>query len=124
MKKLILLNIFLAQASFAQEATIAGCKQGDFVQGSSQQAIITTDFSYSPKCVRVPKGATVTIVGSSMHPLQALDPVDGVRNPFLNQEGGSKTQTHTLSDSGVYGFFCTNHGNATGQGMAGAILVE
>lgn len=75
---------------------------------------------YVPDCVRLKLGQTITFSGAfAPHPLeQACGPVD-----VLNERTGN-TRSFTLTEGvGVYGFWCTQHGSSSGQGMAGAIEV-
>ncbi len=76
---------------------------------------------YSPSCVRVKASQTVTFSGDfGNHPLdQSCGPV---ANVLVNRAGQSRT--FSLAEGlGVFGYWCTDHGSASGQGMAGAIEV-
>lgn len=77
---------------------------------------------YSPDCVRVRLGQTVTFSGGdfSAHPLdQACGPVAAL----ITARNGAQLTVTFSSGLGLYGFFCGQHGNASGSGMAGAIEV-
>ncbi len=76
---------------------------------------------YSPNCVRVRLGQSVTFVGDfGPHPLnQACGPVSGL---FSQGLGNSYTVTFT-NGLGIYGYYCSEHGSSNGSGMAGAIEV-
>ncbi|MDP1917237.1 MAG: hypothetical protein Q8L14_13430 [Myxococcales bacterium] len=77
---------------------------------------------YSPDCVRVRLGQTVTFSGGdfSAHPLdQACGPVAAL----ISARSGAQLAVTFSSGLGVYGFFCDQHGTASGSGMAGAIEV-
>jgi plastocyanin len=77
---------------------------------------------YTPRCLKVKAGATVTIQASPRHPLEfvatslvkATDPVAPSQVPV----------TRVFTEPGVFGFFCSVHGDASGAGMAGVIVVE
>jgi plastocyanin len=74
--------------------------------------------------VKVKSNTSVSIFASSRHPLQAAEDFNGVLNPFRASDEHVQTQTHTLSEAGFYGYYCTNHGNAAdGSGMGGMIWV-
>ena len=77
---------------------------------------------YSPDCVRVRLGQTVTFSGGdfSAHPLdQACGPVAAL----ISARSGAQLTVTFGSGLGLYGFFCDQHGTASGSGMAGAIEV-
>jgi len=76
---------------------------------------------YSPDCIRVKLGQSVTFEGTFFsHPLaQGCGPV-----PALLEASTNNTFTVTFDQGlGVYGYFCTQHGSQSGSGMAGAIEV-
>jgi predicted lipoprotein with Yx(FWY)xxD motif/plastocyanin len=103
---------------------VSGCKDGDYVEQADLKTITTSGHKFSPKCLRVHVGRTLTIQGSSFHPVQGMSAVQGVSNPLFNSQGGSTVDvTKTFSSPGVFGYFCTNHGDSSGAGMAGAIQV-
>ncbi len=105
---------------------VAGCQPGDYQSVLvCATTIAPSGRTYSPKCLKVQRGTQVTIVGSAIHPVQGMGPINGVQNPFTDIRGGAvEAVTKTLSEPGVYGYFCTHHGDENGNGMAGAILVE
>lgn len=77
---------------------------------------------YTPKCIRVRFGQSVTFSGSSFstHPLtQACGPSVDIQRV----SSGSTTSVAFDQALGVYGYFCTAHGSSSGSGMAGAIEV-
>ena len=75
---------------------------------------------YTPKCLRLTAGQTVTFTGNfNSHPMhQACGPVAQA----LGEPAGSSAP-FTLTVPGVYGYYCSQHGDSTGSGMAGAIEV-
>ncbi len=75
---------------------------------------------YVPKCLRLTAGQAVTFMGNfNNHPMhQACGPVAQA----LGATSGTNAQ-FTLTVPGVYGFYCSQHGDSTGTGMAGAIEV-
>ena len=113
-----------AQTSMAQVTlTVAGCSAKDFVLGSESNQINTSGSQYSPKCLKVRTGSAVTIQASTHHPLFAMPNIDNVENPFASTALFVSPQTRRLVTPGLYGYFCDAHGDAEGDGMAGAIWV-
>ncbi|MBX7097600.1 MAG: hypothetical protein K1X89_07805 [Myxococcaceae bacterium] len=76
---------------------------------------------YSPACVRVRFGQTVTWSGSfGNHPLrEACSPVPG----GLTATSGASHSVTFDKALGVFGFYCDVHGSSSGAGMAGAVEV-
>jgi plastocyanin len=82
----------------------------------------TTLFAYSPHCIRVSAGTTVSIPGSAIHPLTSApcSPSDTPLPPDPTTTDGD----YTFTGTGSYGFYCAVHGAPSGAGMAGVIVVE
>ena len=118
----IFLTGILTASSLAstQPHEIAGCRPEDFVTGTEQNEIKVEGTTYGPKCLKVKINARVSIQASQRHPLKAMDEVN---NPFAG-EVFTSPQERTMSDPGVFGYYCDAHGDAEGDGMSGAILVE
>jgi len=118
----LLLALALAGSPQAQE--LAGCTENsaDDLAGAGAGRVITfTCCSYTPKCIRIAEGQAVSFEGTfAAHPLRPI-PAEG--NPIQNQDSGSSVQ-FTFTTSGDFGFYCNNHGNVNGSGMAGAIFVN
>lgn len=77
---------------------------------------------YSPPCVRVRFGQTVSFEGSDFgsHPLsQSCGPVANV----LERRSGTRFTVTMNAAIGTFGYYCTQHGQRSGSGMAGAIEV-
>lgn len=133
MKKIVFMAALILAAiarAYANEYTdiepqVAGCTSRNFQDARhlEQVRVRISGQNYSPRCLMVKRGTAVTIEASLMHPLQAMAPIRGRRNPFSSPFGRTFTQTRVFQQTGLYGFFCTRHGNADGEGMAGAILV-
>jgi plastocyanin len=101
--------------------SFAGC--ASFVDRTAAGASRTVSFapySYTPACLTILAGQTVTFSGSfGGHPLaQACGPV-----AVLGASGGSSA-AFTFPTPGIYGYYCTAHGTPSGGGMAGAIYVQ
>jgi plastocyanin len=81
---------------------------------------------YTPKCVRVAAGSSVTFLSDfNMHPLRGGAVVDEVgtvdpQSPITPQDSGS-TVTFVLDEPGEYPYFCSFHASI---GMFGTIWVE
>lgn len=110
----------------AQTATtpLAGCTAASFVEGGIDNVIQTNGAGYTPKCLHIRVGAAVTIQASNHHPLSAMPDVDGAANPFAQATPFVAPATQVFSQPGLYGYFCENHGDSSGAGMAGVIWVD
>lgn len=105
-------------------AGFAGCVA--FSDLTASDADRTLDFGrlqrFEPSCVRIRLGQSVTFVGGSFddHPLRfACGPF-----PTLQPQSDGTTATFAFTQAlGLYGFFCDQHGDSDGGGMAGAIEV-
>lgn len=78
---------------------------------------------YSPKCIKVRFGQSVTFTGGSFgaHPFDAAcQPTSG---PLSRVAAGSSASFVFDQALGVYGYFCSEHGSVNGSGMAGAVMV-
>lgn len=76
--------------------------------------------------INIPAGGTVTFVGAGRNPHNAVA-ADGswsTEDVFgsLEQFEGDEA-TLTFDEPGEYIFYCTFHGNAGGDGMAGTLIV-
>ncbi len=78
---------------------------------------------YSPKCIKVRFGQSVTFSGGSFaaHPLDAAcQPADG---PMVRVASGSSVSFVFDRALGIHGYSCSEHGSLNGSGMAGAVWV-
>lgn len=109
---------------------LASCGGGDDGGESIEGENVTVKmfdnrFEYTE--VRLPVGGTVTFVGAgrSPHNANAADGSWSTEDVFgsLNQLEGDSAKL-TFDEPGEYVFFCTFHGNAQGEGMAGKLIVE
>jgi len=119
-------SVLAQQTASTPIPRVANCLASDYVTTMEQNPVINISrFSYTPRCLKVVRGTVVTIRAAEFHPVQAMPPVAGAANPFFDPNGGSTVDvTRTMNTPGIYGYFCTNHGDETGQGMSGAIFVE
>jgi plastocyanin len=101
-------------------AAFATCTTYDDLTADAANRTIAFTFSqYTPKCIKVKVGQTVTFSGSfPQHPLAQSCGPEAV---LFNTNGNSKA--FTMQTAGDYGYYCTFHGNPQGQGMAGSISV-
>lgn len=76
--------------------------------------------------INIPAGGSVTFVGAGRNPHNAVaaDESWSTEDVFgsLEQLDGDEA-TLTFDEPGEYVFFCTFHGNADGDGMAGTLIV-
>lgn len=95
--------------------------------GGSQAVVVEMlDNRFSPVEVTVPAGDEVSFVGAGRNPHNAVA-ADGswsTESVFgsLEQFDGDAADL-TFDTPGTYPFFCTFHGNAEGEGMAGTLTV-
>lgn len=110
------------------EMGLNGCVQAmaeDFT-GMSAVTIQFAGVEYTPACIRVKIGTSVTFQGSfSFHPLQGGTVTNGVGVPDpmspITLTATGMMASFTLSDAGDVPYYCTAHANS---GMKGAIFVE
>lgn len=121
---LISANVFAQTSNPTPAPVVAGCTSERFVTGGELNEIKTVNATYTPRCLKVKVGATVSIQATSRHPLMAMADINNVVNPFAASQSAITTQTRKMTEPGIYGFYCEAHGNANGAGMAGVIVVE
>ena len=122
---LLIMSGLMASANQSFAATnLAGCTEDKFVQGGENTIIKIVDKSYEPKCLKIKSGSTVTIDATQRHPLTAITNINGVVNPFADGSRFNSSQTRSMNQVGVFGYFCEAHGDSEGDGMAGVIVVE
>lgn len=109
--------IILAGISFSPFFASAnmGCEDQDYMVGDSEASIAINGRGYTPRCLIVVVGSQVTIAASSRHPLA---PQTTSNNPI---PAATEPVTVQFTEPGEYGFFCTDHGDGHGEGMAGSI---
>lgn len=105
------------------------CGSGSGGNGSVEGQNVTVQmfdnrFEYTE--ISIPVGGTVNWVGAGRNPHNAVA-ADGswsTEDVFgsLEQLEGD-TASITYDEPGRYDFFCTIHGNAEGEGMAGVLIV-
>ena len=77
------------------------------------------DFSFSPATINISAGDSVewTFAGAFDHNVTAVD------GSFASATMTSGSFQHTFSQAGTVAYYCTIHGDAQGNGMAGTIVV-
>jgi plastocyanin len=109
---------------------VASCGGSDGEGGGSiegQDVVVEmydNRFQYTE--IKIPVGGTVNWVGAGRNPHNAVDAGDtwSTESAFgsLDQLEGDEAVL-TYDTAGTYVFFCTYHGNADGDGMAGTLIV-
>jgi plastocyanin len=95
----------------------------DYMSGSTISFGAQLGSSYSPRCLVIHVGQTVTFAGDfSAHPLRASSR-GSAGNPIPSEGIGSSTVA-TFSAGGFFPFYCTQHGDDLGNGMAGVVQVQ
>ena len=121
-------NRFLAPV-VAGVIVIAACGGGDGGGESISGTDVVVDmfdnrFEYTE--IEIPVGGSVTWVGAGANPHNAVEANEewSTETVFgsLDQLEGDEAKL-TYDTAGTYVFFCTYHGNAEGNGMAGTLIV-
>lgn len=119
-----LLSLLLAPAIVL--VACGGSPEGDSISGEEVVVrMFDNRFEYTE--IRIPVGGTVNFLGTGRNPHNA---VASDESWSTEDEFGSLEQLEddaaimTFDEPGVYPFFCTFHGNADGDGMAGVLTVE
>jgi len=121
-----------ASVASVPPGTINGCAPGDFAAAGTQiQYGEPLGLVFSPRCLSITAGQSVTFVGDTahgsnfgVHPLRpgganGSDP-GAAGNPIAPQSSGA-SYTVTFPAAGTYGYFCLAH---EGMGMYGAVQVK
>jgi len=90
-----------------------------YVTGKTMVTAPDTDIVYTPSCLKVAKGTSVTIQASAAHPLSGtMESGASASNPIA--KNATTPQTVAFPTAGIYTFACDVHG---GLGMKGAVWV-
>jgi plastocyanin len=115
-----------AGSSGAGGTELCGCTEAAAVDLTAETlAEIGFGFSYSPKCIKLKVGASVTWNGPFFsHPLSPYTALGTQPNPIPPTDSGS-SMTYTFESAGAFGYYCTLHGGEaeTSAGMCGAVFV-
>jgi plastocyanin len=107
---------------------IHGCDQGTAddltANANTKVAVGANGFTYSPACIRIKKGATVTFEGTfASHPtvggLAGPPPAPDSASPIKQTNSGTSV-TFTFDTAGSYPYYCEYHLPS----MAGVVYVE
>lgn len=98
---------------------------GDSVEG--QDVVVDMyDNRFQFTEIRIPVGGTVNWVGAGANPHNSVEANElwSTETVFgsLDQHEGDEAKL-TYNTAGTYVFYCTYHGNAEGDGMAGTLVV-
>lgn len=103
-------------------AAFAGCTTfDDRTAANADRKVTFKDFEYTPKCLRIKAGQTVTFDGDFVH--HPLVTSCGPSVTLMDKRTGTGPAPFVLGTAGFYGYYCLDHGNAAGAVMAGAIDV-
>jgi plastocyanin len=114
-------GVFTAVAPCATEASYtAGTAASSVTFGAAG------DFSYTPKCLKVPAGAQVTFMGDfSAHPLEPSALRGTLTDNPIEATSSGNSASFTFPIPGYYAYFCAFHGPSDGAtGMVGVIWVQ
>jgi plastocyanin len=120
-KRLVIAAVLAAAFLAACGGSGGGTASGDAV------TVKMFDNRYEYTEIHVAAGGTVTFEGAGRNPHNAVDATGtwSTEDEFgsLDMLEGDEA-TISFDEPGEYTFFCTYHGNADGEGMAGTIVVE
>lgn len=99
----------------------AGCDTfTDRTAPDADRTVHFQNYSYDPQCLMIRSGQTVTFAGDFIvHP---LTPACGPELVLYHRDTDA-TAAFTLTSTGLYGYYCLDHGNPAGAAMSGAITV-
>lgn len=118
--------VALALAGVVVFTACGGSDSGEVIEGEDVVVeMYDNRFQYTE--VRIPVGGSVNWVGAGQNPHNAVA-ANGewsTKTVFgsLDQYEGDEAVL-TYDEPGEYVFYCTYHGNAEGDGMAGTLIVE
>jgi plastocyanin len=98
---------------------IAPCAAVSSYMTGATTIMTTANFTYSPACLKVAAGSSVTIEASAVHPLSGL--ATGSANNPIPAGGKTADQMVTFPTPGFYPFHCDVH---FAIGMSGVVWVQ
>lgn len=116
-----------ALAGVALIAACGGSGGGETIVEGQDVRVEMYDNRFEYTEIHIPVGGTVTWVGAGRNPHNAVEAneawsTETVFGSLDQLEGDEATLTY--NSPGTFTFFCTFHGNAKGEGMAGVLIVE
>lgn len=115
-------GVCVTKSTFKCKRNYAGCLTYTDMTASGGTILFggATGFAYSPKCIKIKAGQTITFKGDfSFHPLKAFCEET---TTIPNTTSGT-TKAIKFTKAGYYNYYCTNHAAPNGSGMAGNIWV-
>jgi plastocyanin len=106
-------------------ASVQPCaSESDYTAGTTIS--FSTGFVYTPKCLKVTAGTSVTFEGAfGSHPLSPSQSRGNTTDNPIEVTNTGTSKSFTFDKPGVYAYFCEFHGSGDdGSGMAGAIWVQ
>ncbi|MEA2492091.1 MAG: hypothetical protein QOJ29_2 [Thermoleophilaceae bacterium] len=101
-----------------------------FPAQASNATIAAAGFSWNPSTATIAVGESVTwTTDGGLHNVCVLKPgsagpaCDEFNNGPKNTDWSGYTNSHSFTTAGTYRFYCQQHGDAAGNGMAGTITV-
>lgn len=105
--------------------SIAPCAtEAAYASGSTVTASVSA-LEYTPKCLKVKRGTVVTFTGDfGVHPTigSTLPARTDPGNPIVSIHTGT-SHVVTYAQPGFFGYYCAEHGQDDGTGMAGVVWV-
>jgi plastocyanin len=98
---------------------IAPCTAASAYTTGATSIMTTASLTYSPACLKVTAGSSVTIEASAVHPLSGL--TTGSPNNPIPAGGKTADQMVTFTTPGFYPFHCDMHFSL---GMSGVVWVQ
>lgn len=118
-------TLALASVMFIAACGGSGGDGGESIEGQDVVVeMFDNRFRYTE--IRIPVGGSVSWVGAGRNPHNAVEAngswsTETVFGSLEQLEGDEAKLTY--DQPGTYTFFCTFHGNAEGDGMAGVLIV-
>jgi plastocyanin len=118
MKKAVSLASVLGLMALASACGGSSDNTCTAASATATNSVVASDYAFSPSCIMVAVGSTVTWTNSSQtaHTVTRTSSPESFDLPL--PAGG--TVTHTFATAGTYPYFCTPHESL---GMTGTVIV-
>jgi plastocyanin len=119
--------------SGAEPLALNGCDSDAYLDGSPEDAerivqIGAEGLKFTPPCLQIASGQTVTFEGSlTAHPIAPGNPDDaaaGSPGSPIEAVSTGRSVAFTFDGAGTFPYYCELHAFGAGRGMAGAIYVR